>query len=256
LRFSDEERQGFADMLSRDRLDHWKKLAAHPNLAAWRARTGCTLPPADEHAVLLHEWNAAVSFSMLASIQILEISLRNHMHKSLAAYFNSENWWGVNKNGNWTASANVVSPQTDAVIKAITVSARRSKGVTPGGVISELSFGFWLALLGQAYDNPSGGVAHWRNCLHKVFDKSGKIGRKDLYAELDRIVNLRNKCAHHEPIIGLNINAEFSHLLHFSRRFSRPTREWIERTSMVPHLVKADWLTVLRVSGRLIGSPY
>jgi hypothetical protein len=125
LRFSDEERQGFADMLSRERLDHWKQLAAHPNLAAWRARTGCTLPPADEYAVLLHEWNAAVSFCMLASIQILEISLRNHMHKSLAAYFNSENWWGVNKNGQWTASANVVAPQADAVIKAIAVSARR-----------------------------------------------------------------------------------------------------------------------------------
>jgi len=255
LRFSDEQRREFARMLSEERLNRWKELARDPSLSTWRSRVECKLPVDDEHAVLLHEWNSALSFSMMATIQILELSLRNHIHDTLSAYFGTRDWWGNLQGSRWSASSNLLPPQTDDINNAITVSGRRSKGVTSGGVISELSFGFWLSLLGPSYDNPSGGIAHWRNCLHTVFDKAGRIGRKDAYAELERIVRLRNRCAHHEPIVTMNIGAEYAHILHFSRRFSRTTAEWIGQTSLVPHLTKPDWFNALRVSGRLVGSP-
>jgi hypothetical protein len=242
-------------MLSEERLAHWKELAKHPGLSTWRARTACRLPPDDEHAVLLHEWNAAVACSLMMSFQIFEVSLRNHMHDALSDHFRTRTWWGHLQGKLWTASDNLLASQKDDVNKAIEVSARRKKGVTPGGVISELSFGFWLSLIGAAYDNPSAGVTHWRNCLHAVFDKSGKIGRKETYAALEQIIRLRNKCAHHEPIVTLNIDAEHNHLVSVARRFSRATAEWITQTSLTPHIIKPDWYHALRVSGRLIGSP-
>jgi hypothetical protein len=237
-------------MLSEERLAHWKELAKHPGLATWRARTACRLPPDDEHAVLLHEWNAAIACSLMMSFQIFEVSLRNHMHDALTAYFKTSSWWGQLQGRLWIASSNLLAPQKDDINKAIEVSAR----LTPGGVISALSFGFWLSLIGVGYDNPSAGVTLWRNCLHAVFDKAGKIGRKDAYAALEHIIRLRNKCAHHEPIVTLNIDAEHTHLVSFARRFSRATAEWITQTSLTPHIIKPDWYHALRVSGRLIGS--
>ncbi len=256
VRFSEDQQEHWVEVLSRERLDHWKVLVTHENMATWRARVECKYPVADEYAVLLHEWNSALSFAMLASLQIFEVSLRNHIHKSLADHYGSAWWWGAQQGSKWMPSARVTGNQTTDVQKAIDVSGRRSKGVTPGGVVSELSFGFWLALLSPAYDNPSGGIAHWRNCLHSVFEKSGaKITRKEAYLQLSEIVKLRNKCAHHEPIIQLNVGAEFAKIVSFTRKFSGATAVWISETSLVPHLLRPDWLRSLAVAGRLIGLP-
>ena len=254
MRFSEEESQAFSEILSRERIEHWKSLAKHQNMAAWRTRSGCPSVVTDEYAVALHEWNSVMAFAVMSSLEILEISLRNHMHKSLSENLGTNTWWGKETSkGVWTPSSAVVGEQKEDVAKAIRVSGRRSKGVTPGGVISELSFGFWLAILGNNYDNPSSGVAHWRNCLHEVFEKRGKVSRKDAFGELENIVRLRNKCAHHEPIVGLDLNAEYLKMISFARRFSRPTAVWIGRTSLIPHLLKPEWVEALKISGRLIG---
>ena len=253
LRFSHDEIPELRTILSEERILHWQHLAKDPKLAAWRVRTGCALPVSDEHAALLHEWNATLAASFMASLQIFEVSLRNHIHDALSREFKTENWWGSKSSNVWIASKNVLSTQIDDVNKAINISARRKKGVTAGGVISELSFGFWLALLGPSYDNPNG-VAHWRNCLYAVFDERGKVSRKEVHQELESIVRLRNSCAHHEPIVTLDLNFEYQNMLRFAKRFSRTTATWIEQTSLIPHLVKPDWLHALRVSGRLIGS--
>jgi hypothetical protein len=254
LPFTQEEMEAFKLTLSEERLAYWKKLAAHGNLAMWRSRVGCRMPPTEEFAVLLHEWNAALSFSLLASLQIFEISLRNHMHAALTAHFQSASWWGVMQGGQFVASDCLVGRQADAVNDAIRVAARRTKGVTPGGVVSELSFGFWLGLISVAYDNPRADRAHWRNCLGEVFSKAGRVSRKEAHEELEHIIAIRNKCAHHDPIVHLSIVVEFANILAFARRFNRHTAEWITRTSLVPHLMKPDWLEAMRVSGRLIGS--
>lgn len=144
--------------------------------------------------------------------------------------------------------------QADDINEAIRVAARRTKGITPGGVISELSFGFWLALLGPAYDNPANkNLALWRNCLSGVFGKPAPVSRRQVFEQLDHIVKIRNRCAHHEPIVHLRIDSEYGNVLSFTRRFSRTSADWIERTSLVPHLLKPDWLNVMRTGGRLIG---
>jgi len=89
LPFSEDEIAALTRALSAERLAYWKTLAMHPNLAAWRARVGCRNPVTDEFAILLHEWNATVAFCLLASLQMVEISLRNHMNDALSAHFGS-----------------------------------------------------------------------------------------------------------------------------------------------------------------------
>lgn len=255
MAFSVDEITALTRALSEERIAYWKVLAGHDNLAGWRARIGCRVPVSSEFAILLHEWNAALSFCFLASLQILEISLRNHMNDALSAHFGSSTWWGVEENGRWRPSGRVRGQQANDIAGAISVAARRTKGITPGGVISELSFGFWLALIGPAYDNPADkDLAFWRLCLHSIFRGSSGVNRKQVHQHLEQLIRLRNRCAHHEPIVHLPIPTEYGELVRFTRLFCHTTADWIERTSLVPHLLRQDWLNVIKTGGRLIGS--
>jgi hypothetical protein len=215
---------------------------------------GCRIPATEEFAIKLHDWNAVLSFSLLASLQMFEISLRNHMHAALTRHFSSEYWWGILQDGKWIVSNRLIGDQAKAVTDAIRVAQRRTKGVTPGRVISELSFGFWLGLISAAYDNPDADRAHWRNCLNVTFSNVGRVSRKDAHKELEHIINIRNMCAHHEAIAQMQIVVEFAAILAFARRFSHHTADWIANTSLVPHLMKPDWLKVIKLAGMLIGT--
>ena len=161
MRFSESQKDDLTNILSRERIEYWKTLVSHQHMMAWRSRIRCNIPPTDEYAALLHEWNASLAFAMMASLQIFELSIRNHMHDALKKHLKSDDWWGVKTRGIWSPSSSIVGDQVRVVQKAIDVSARRPKGVTSGGVISELSFGFWLALLSPSYDNPSAKTALW-----------------------------------------------------------------------------------------------
>lgn len=253
-RFTPEQIQQLGSILSSERLEHWKTLVAHSNLSAWRMRTGLRLPAENEHAVRLHEWNSTMAASILASLQLFELSLRNHIHAAMTSYYQNENWWGIKKDGNWTPSDLLVGDQAEDVAAAIRRGARRQKGVTSGYIISQMSFGFWLALLGPTYDNPNGNLGHWRNCLSAVFLGKGKVDRKKVFQGLEEIVKLRNMCAHHDPIVTLNLNTEFQKIVFFAGRFSIYTAEWISDTSLVHHLAQSDWLSGLSTAGRLVGS--
>lgn len=66
---------------------------------------------------------------------------------------------------------------------------------TPGDVIAELKFAFWVSLLGRSYD-----ATLWRQCLHKGFQSGRGRRRSDVHGRLNAIRRFRNRVAHHEPI--------------------------------------------------------
>ena len=70
----------------------------------------------------------------------------------------------------------------------------RGKLPTADYVVSELSFTFWVALFANVYDQTL-----WRTDLHRIFTPRTK-NRHGLHDSLDRLRNLRNRIAHHEPI--------------------------------------------------------
>jgi hypothetical protein len=255
LRFSEAEQADLPAILSIERLNHWKTLAAQPKMREWRVRVACPLPVSDQYAALLHEYNSTLSYSLLASLQILEISLRNHMHDALTEKYKSSQWWGKDTSGRIEPSDMILGIQRESVQTAIRVSSRRRKGITSGGVVSELSFGFWLALFNTNYNVKNKDNAHmlWDNCFDKLFNKRGPTKREVIFEELNSIVSIRNKCAHHDAIVALDVLSEYRGVISFARRFSKTTADWIDRTSLVPHILQPDWLSALRVSGRLIG---
>lgn len=75
---------------------------------------------------------------------------------------------------------------------------RRQTAVTPGRIVAELNLGFWRYLLGERYArslwNP-GGLTGLRGAFGSISD------RRTIDLSVTRMYELRNRVAHHEPII-------------------------------------------------------
>ena len=64
-----------------------------------------------------------------------------------------------------------------------------------GDLVAELSFSFWVGLLGPRYDGTL-----WRKALYKAFlVRSGKK-RTVVHGRFNALRRFRNRIAHHEPI--------------------------------------------------------
>ena len=233
-------------------------MAASAPLADWRQRAGCKMPPTRIEAIRLHEWNVVLCAAAILPLQIIEITLRNRMHSELSAYYGNDFWWDEPPTapGQTIKLTRLVHEQATAVNDAKNKirTLKPNKPVTAGRIISELPFGFWVALIGSNYDNPSGGIAHWRNCLHKVFKQSGNYSRKDVHSELNNLRQLRNAVAHHDPIVTRNLSADFALIVSAIGKIDTDAQSWVKEASVLPHLVRADWLKALKAAGGLIGA--
>jgi hypothetical protein len=87
------------------------------------------------------------------------------------------------------------------VQEALTNLARDGKAPTPSGVIAALTFSFWTAVLGPAHETL------WQTDLHRIGRREDGKGlqRKAFSGPLTPIRILRNRVAHHEPILAWNL---------------------------------------------------
>jgi hypothetical protein len=148
-------------------------------------------------ALRLYFFNAAVSVEFFRHLQLLEVGLRNALHRELTARYGTH--WYERHDIN-------LSPQTLMLVeRAERVLRDQRKSVTPGRVVAELSFGFWVKLLGPGWKNR---YEHslWVPALHKAFAGARSdpalpsFTRKEIFQPIDALLLFRNRIAHHEPI--------------------------------------------------------
>ena len=78
--------------------------------------------------------------------------------------------------------------------KAQNTLNREGKPLDAGRIVAELSFGFWTGLTGSKYSDL------WRDHLVKIFPRR-PVQRGEVQMRLNSIRKLRNRIAHHEPIL-------------------------------------------------------
>lgn len=150
----------------------------------------------DTKAMRLYSWNIAISSAFWGSFHILEVCIRNSLHEQLRIFAGQEEWWD--------AGLPFHSSSRDLIDEAIKHSQEKHpKFVTPGHVIAEFSFGFWIGLLGNRYH-----ANLWEPCLIRAFPNfTGRRG--DLHSDLERLRQFRNRIAHHEPIFARNLEFDY-----------------------------------------------
>jgi hypothetical protein len=87
--------------------------------------------------------------------------------------------------------------QLTAAMRSMVYDARAKAGpaATVGKIVAELPFGYWTFLLGNRYEDL------WRRSLHKAFPYA-RTTRRNVHWRIDTIRLLRNRIAHHEPILS------------------------------------------------------
>lgn len=118
----------------------------------------------------------------------MEICLRNHIDLRLAAAYGQD--WMINGTPPLRGGAHA---QINAAIADL---HQANAQPTPGAIVAELSFGFWVSLLGPRYD-----ATLWRSAIAKAFRENGRGMRRDrVHGRFNMLRRFRNRVAHHEPI--------------------------------------------------------
>jgi len=187
-----------------------EKTLSSERLAKYLAASGGDL----HHALGVYERNTRLSESFYTPLQCMEICFRNQLNTQLVDKYGAD-WFRPGK----------VPLETDAVdtIKEVVSGLHQAKTpITTGAVVAELSFGFWVGLLGPRYD-----ATIWRQALYLGFMENGKRMKRDrVHGRFNALRRFRNRIAHHEPIFLNNLANTHSEIIEATSWMCPNTAAW------------------------------
>jgi len=194
-------------------IDSLERSVSPERLARYSLSTNGDL----EKALRLYAWNAEVSESLYSPLHHLEITLRNSFNDKLKSAY-GPNWYD-NQSIAWT------QPLSNAVREAKAKVIRKKPNFVPSDIVAALMLGFWTGLLEKRYDRTL-----WRFHLYHCFTvKPANFTRKMAHTELESIRRLRNRIAHHEPLISLRLDDEYRRLCDVLAWLCPDTADWMKR---------------------------
>lgn len=225
--------------VSRDdsRIDWVERWLSAPRFAVYLGTT-----EGDRDAALsLYEWNAQLSSAFTHDLAHVEVGLRNAYDRALTDHLDLP--------GHWTACGDQVFaslPRTRGrgrARKVVDVNEKpranlrraiRDAGgpaAPPGKVIAQLTFGFWRYLTSAAHD-----VDLWRPALHHAYPIGTR--RSDVDEIIGDLHTLRNRVAHHEPLIGMDVAILHTQLLEIAALLNPHLGTYVAEHSEVPRVLR------------------
>ena len=176
-------------------------------------------------AIELYEKNTRLSEAFYTPLQAVEVCLRNQLNVRLSNTY-GELWY---ENGN--------PPLADDATRMIFEAKEELRGekrITPGRVVAELKFAFWVGLLAPKYD-----ATLWRKCLYEAFPGVGGRPRRIIHGRFNAIRRFRNRIAHHEPIFHLAPIIRHQEIMEAIGWMCRHTSAWALHHSRLPVVAAA-----------------
>jgi hypothetical protein len=100
-------------------------------------------------------------------------------------------------------------------------------------VIAALTYGFWVALLTARHE-----IRIWAPHFRAAFPGAPiQVKRELIHKEADHLRNLRNRIAHHEPIIRRDLAADYKRTLSIIRWICPVTASWVAEHSRVSSII-------------------
>lgn len=160
----------------------------------------------NDRAKRLYNANIRLAQAFHPLLSQFEVVLRNSLNIALSNHFSDPDWIINQKNGFMKAPSLKHSHYflKTSVQKTETKLHRRSIPITSGKVISDQTFGFWIALFLSHHYSLIGGQP-----IHIFPYKPTSENRASIYNKLDKIKDFRNRVNHCEPICfdGNNIDS-------------------------------------------------
>ena len=182
----------------------------------------------NKKSIDLYIWNVKIGQSFHFPLQALEVSLRNSIHWILQDAFGE----------NWHKSLKLHAILSEDRLQDLNeVKSRiQNRGLpdTVDQVVAGTPFGFWVGLLHKRYNPPI-----WGQHLRTAFPSLPQSrGRKSVYEGADRVLRLRNRIFHHEPLIDRDLSNDYGNVLNLLRWICPHTEAWARAYSSVPTVLR------------------
>jgi hypothetical protein len=175
--------------LTRDEQNALIRSLAPLRLRRFRAATN-----GDRAALSLYLLDSQISSHMHATVRVVEVALREHLHRALTTAFD-ERWYISQRN----------LFDTDLCEKIDDVLADVGEKAPAGKVVAQLMFGTWASLLGRGATKEDGTSAKyiatiWEPALSAAFEDAD-VTRKQLRSTAMSLNWARNRISHCEPVV-------------------------------------------------------
>jgi hypothetical protein len=124
----------------------------------------------------------------------------------------------------------------ESIDKAKAEIRKDNKEINSDNVIAELSFGFWPSILSPRYD-----TSLWTPALRKAFPNRPKSQeRREMQGAINAIRRLRNRIAHHEPIVHRKLRDDHQLIINLISWCCPETSKWVLANSRFPKIIEAE----------------
>jgi len=168
-------------------------------------------------ALTLYCWSSRTVMSSFEVIGHLEVLLRNALDSALREHYREDArgipWFLLPVNENITTSVEVVRARL-----------REQDRDYRDQIVAGLNFGFWTGLLGPKYEQL------WRDCLRHAFPHSSGR-RKQVMVALEGVRKFRNRLAHHDSILNVDIPFEVRRIIEVAGFIDIDAANWLSGLS-------------------------
>lgn len=204
----------------------------------------------------LYLWAADLARALFSTIAFVEVGLRNAMDRKLRAWNDQQ---GIDYGEDWALRKGAAPLLYDLVThKSLAVAQnfareqsrlrpkthpRRLAAVTHDDVVSHFMFGTWVYLIKPRVRNqPQQCQQLWHECLSDAFPHAdpSDSGRERLGEQLDRVRKLRNRVAHHENLLSVDIRRRLRDMLGILALIDPELPDLAMQSNRVRSLVRAD----------------
>lgn len=183
-------------------------------------------------------YNLQLSESLLVTLSVLEITLRNAMSRQMAKLYGQANWYDAILTDTDLHLPNKPLEEDKTLLRlhrTISDAKRDAKSDNPNKVVAEFSFGFWTTLLNTRYKD-----TFWRE-LSFAFPNCprGMKKRHTMSSALNQIRDLRNRVFHHEPVLWMTPSVEehHRHIYDVLSWLSHDVAYWVKEVDRFPKLL-------------------
>lgn len=176
-------------------LEEIKKGLSTEKLETYRQVLSCDN---DYELIALYMAMQEIMSHFFTVVQLLEVTLRNSIHKAATAHFNNEEWFNCIP----------ITKKSKAQVAAAYSQCIEEVGAkyTTDDLISRLPFGFWVHMLSKVYNNPRDKEHNlWQFKLNTCFanlktdSANEKLSLNSLFQTMGTLNKFRNRLFHHEP---------------------------------------------------------
>jgi len=171
-------------------------------------------------ALTLYRLNTRVSASLYLPLQTLEVCLRNAFNDKLSAAYGE--WW-------FERDTIVIDDRRrHDVTRAKDKLIDAGKRITPGRMIASLTLGFWT----WCTTGPCQDIIWRRGGVSKAFPGARRFPTQgDINSMLTPLRHLRNRVAHHEPVLYLPLEKHHRFCITLTEWLSPEMARWAHTAS-------------------------